>query len=205
MFPKYYFARMILQDETLCADIEPEPPLTPLHSYQKRRLLIQQRMDEAIEALPELSGSDILELVRQREGILRRLDRHASLWMNAGNQPFRQVLQRILRVTPSMIEGYSAALGQVLLTDVTILLDEGRTRLRIDKKDYIVKTVLEDSKEPTVEKCQELLQKLADYDCFPQKLTLCLPDGRAFDYQAGQLTRREGAAAQFSSQIIQLR
>lgn len=204
MIPKYYFARMILLDETLSADIEPEPPLTPLRCYQKRRLLIQQTIDEAIEALPELSGPDILEIVRQREEILRRLDRHASLWINAGDQPFRQVLQRILRVTPALIEGYSAALGQVLLTDVTILLDEGRTRLRIGKKDYIVKTVL-DSKEPTVVKCEELLRKLGEYNCFPQKLTLYLPDGRAFDYEAGQLTRREGTAAQFSTQIIQLR
>ena len=207
MIPKYYFLRMIFQDEELCANIEPQPPLSPLQCYQKRRLLIQQKLDAAIEALPELSGPDILEIVHQREDILRRLDRHGSLWLNHPEQPFALLLQRILRVTPAMIEGYSEALGRMLLgTDVTILLDDGRTHLRVGNKDYIAKTVL-DGSEPTVEKCLELQQKLADYGCYPQKLTLCLPDGRFFDFDAlsSQLTQREGSADQFCSQIMKLR
>ena len=147
MIPKYYFLRMIFQDEELCANIEPQPPLSPLQCYQKRRLLIQQKLDAAIEALPELSGPDILEIVHQREDILRRLDRHGSLWLNHPEQPFALLLQRILRVTPAMIEGYSEALGRMLLgTDVTILLDDGRTHLRVGNKDYIAKTVLDKTK-----------------------------------------------------------
>ena len=207
MIPKYYFLRMILQNEELCADIQPQPPLSPLQCYQKRRLLIQQKLDAAIEALPELSGPDILEIVRQREEILRRLDRHGSLWLTHQKEPFAKLLQRILRVTPAMIEGYSEALGRLLLdTDVTVLLDDGRTHLRVGNRGYIAKTVL-DSSEPTVEKCEDLLQKLADYHCYPQKLTLCLPDGRFFDYEAAthRLTQREGNADQFRSQIMKLR
>ena len=207
MIPKYYFLRMIFQDEELCADIKIQAPLSPLQCYQKRRLLIQQKLDAAIEALPELSGPDILEIVRQREEILRRLDRHGSLWLGHQKEPFVRLLQRILRVTPAMIEGYSEALGRMLLgTDVTIILDDGRTHLRVGNKDYIAKTVL-DGNEPTVEKCRELLQKLADYGCYPQKLTLCLPDGRFFDFDAvsAELSQREGSADQFRSQIMKLR
>ena len=153
MIPKYYFLRMIFQDEELCADIKIQAPLSPLQCYQKRRLLIQQKLDAAIEALPELSGPDILEIVRQREEILRRLDRHGSLWLGHQKEPFVRLLQRILRVTPAMIEGYSEALGRMLLgTDVTIILDDGRTHLRVGNKDYIAKTVL-DGNEPPVEKC----------------------------------------------------
>ena len=207
MIPKYYFLRMIFQDEELCADIKIQAPLSPLQCYQKRRLLIQQKLDAAIEALPELSGPDILEIVRQREEILRRLDRHGSLWLGHQKEPFVRLLQRILRVTPAMIEGYSEALGRMLLgTDVTIILDDGRTHLRVGNKDYIAKTVL-DGNEPTTEKCMELLQKLADYGCYPQKLTLCLPDGRFFDFDAvsSELTQRDGSADQFRSQIMKLR
>ena len=105
MVPKFYFLRMIFEDEALCGEILPQPPLSELQCYQKRRLEIQQKIDAAIEALPELSGPDILEIVRQREEILRRLDRHGSLFLSQRNTPFPQLLQRILRVTPAMIEG----------------------------------------------------------------------------------------------------
>lgn len=210
MIPKYYFVRLIFQDPELIAPIPEEAGLTPLRSYQKRRLRIQQKIDAFIAALPELAGPDILELIRQREEILRRLDRHASLWLNSRNQPFEKVLQRILRVTPSMIEGYSQALGQLLFhCDVTLLLDRGKTRLRVDRKDYIAKTVL-DTAEPTVEKCRELCDKLAVYHCYPQLMTLLLPDGRRFSYDCAAETLWEEAAAteeaaQLYSQMLPLR
>ena len=206
MVPKYYFLRMIFEDEALCGEILSQPPLSELQCYQKRRLEIQQKIDAAIEALPELSGPDILEIVRQREEILRRLDRHGSLFLSQRNTPFPQLLQRILRVTPAMIEGYSAALGKILLdTDVTILLDEGKTKLRVDGREYIAKTVLE-QQELTLEKCEGITEKLASYDCFPKKISFYLPDRRVFDYSVEEkvLSQREDDG-QFSRKIIQLR
>ncbi len=205
MIPKYYFLRMIFEDEELCADIRPQPPLSPMQCYQKRRLLIQQKMDEAIAAFPELPGGDILEVIRQREEILRRLDRHGALWLSQGEkQPFRQLLQRILRVTPAMIAGYSAALEQLLLEqDVTILLDEGKMPLRIQGRDYIAKTILEG--ELSREKCRDILGKLADYGCFPRKLTFYLPEGKVWDYLVEEDLLQPREDAQLSRAITQLR
>ena len=206
MIPKYFFLRMILEDESLCCDIEPQPPLSLLQCYQKRRLEIQKKMDDAIAVLPELRGPDILEIVRQREEILRRLDRHGSLFLSQRNTPFPQLLQRILRVTPAMIEGYSAALGKILLdTDVTILLDDGRTKLLIEGREYIAKTVLEQP-ELSLEKCREIRSKLAEYGCFPEKISFYLPDRGVFDYLVLEdiLSQREDDG-QFSRKIIQLR
>ncbi len=206
MVPKYYFAKMILEDENLCRELSPEPPLTEFQCYQKRRLEIQKKMDEAIAVLPELSGPDILEIVHQREDILRRLDRHGAFFLGGQRSPFPQLLQRILRVTPAMIEGYSAALGKILLdTDVTILLDEGRTKLLIEGREYIAKTVLEQP-ELTLDKCREITKKLAEYQCFPEKISFYLPDRQVFDYfvKEDMLTRREDDG-QFSRKIIQLR
>lgn len=206
MVPKYYFLQMILQDEALTADILPQPPLSPLQCYQKRRLEIQKKMDDAIAALPQLSGADALELIHQREEILRRLDRHGSLWLSHGDKAFVHLLQRILRVTPSMIAGYSAALSHVLLDDVTLLLDEGRTRLTIDGRDYIAKTVL-NTDHLSTEKCRELVEKLAEYQCFPKKISFLLPDGSSYDWdvQEERLSPRDEDASQFRRKIIQLR
>ncbi len=205
MIPKYYFLRMIFEDEELCADIRPQPPLSPLQCYQKRRLQIQQKMDQAIAALPELGGGDVLEIVHQREEILRRLDRHGSLWMSQGEkQPFRQLLQRILRVTPAMIEGYSAALEKLLLDqDVTILLDDGQLPLRIEGRDYIAKTVLEG--ELTLEKCADILEKLAGYGCYPQKLSFYLPQRQVWDYLVEEQRLERRGDDQFRMATIQLR
>lgn len=208
MIPKYYFARMILQDEELTADIQPQPPLSPLQCYQKRCLDIQRKIDEAIRALPELAGPDILEIVEQREEILRRLNRHGSLWMNHRDQPFGLLLQRILRVTPAMIAGYSEALGRILLEDVTILLDDGRTKLRIGEREYIAKTVL-DSDYLSTEKCREIVEKLKDYACFPEKISFYLPKGELWDYFVAEdrLQKREEADGedQFRRKMLQLR
>jgi len=206
MVPKYYFLQMILQDEQLTAEILPQPPLSPLQCYQKRRLDIQKKMDDAIAALTELSGADALELIHQREEILRRLDRHGSFWLSNREKAFAQLLQRILRVTPSMIAGYSTALSQVLLNDVTLLLDEGKTRLTIEGRDYIAKTVL-DKDHLSTEKCRELVEKLAKYQCFPKKISFLLPDGTSYDWdvQEERLTPRRDDADQFRRKIIQLR
>ncbi len=206
MVPKYYFLQMILQDAELTANIVPQPPLSPLQCYQKRRLDIQKKMDDAVAALPQLSGADALELIHQREEILRRLDRHGSLWLSQRDKAFAQVLQRILRVTPSMIAGYTAALSSVLLSDVTLLLDEGKTRLTIEGREYIAKTVL-NTDHLSTEKCRELVEKLAEYQCFPKKISFLLPDGTSYDWdvQGEILTPREDDAAQFRKKIIQLR
>lgn len=206
MVPKYYFLQMILQDETLTADILPQPPLSPLQCYQKRRLDIQKKMDDAIAILPQLSGADALELIHQREEILRRLDRHGSFWLANSEKSFLPLLQRILRVTPSMIAAYSAALSHVLLNDVTLLLDEGRTRLTIEGRDYIAKTVLRNDHLNT-EKCLEIVEKLAEYQCFPKKISFLLPDGSCYDWDVKEerLSRRDEDADQFRRKIIQLR
>ncbi len=197
---------MIFEDQELCADIKPQPPLSSMQCYQKRRLLIQQKIDAAIAALPELPGGDILEIVHQREDILRRLDRHGHLWLSHGSeQPFPKMLQRILRVTPSMIEGYSSALQKLLLEeDVTIVLDDGKMPLRIEGRDYIAKTVL-DTQELSKEKCLDILEKLEAYNCFPSKLTFHLPSGQVWDYLVaeGELIQRK--EDQFKMDIMRLR
>ena len=204
VIPKYYFHRLILSDEELCAPIVPQPPLSPLQCYQKRRLKIQQKLDEAIAALPPLAGPDILELVLQREEILRRLDRHGSFWLSRQEQDFRKLLPRILRVTPAMIEGYQQALGQALLSDATLLLDDGQTRLVDQGRDYIAKTVVEG--ELTLSKCHEILEKLAEYRCFPKKVSFRLSDGQLWDYvvETDSLSPREDDG-QFNRKILQLR
>ena len=209
MIPKYYFLSLILRDQELTADILPEPPLSPLQCYQKRVLRTQQKIDQIIASLPEMRGPDILELIRQRDEILRRLNRHGSFWLAHSDQPFLPLLQRILRVSPTKIQAYSAALSQLLLeTDVTVLLDEGKTPLIIEGKEYIAKTVL-DSDYLTTDKCLEIVEKLRAYQCFPKKISFYLPGRRVYDYDvdAKRLTQREGEPeeAQFCRKIIQLR
>jgi hypothetical protein len=183
MFNKYYLIKRILTDDFLTRDLKDEDsefemffiPSTELELYETRTCFIKITMDQFIKDLGNLTPEQVIDIIYQRDEILENLDDKSYAELMIKNQnPFKEILEVLLRVTLDHIYAYEEAEKQLTgKRMVTVIVDGNRHNLMVDGKRAIVQTEITDNI-VTIEKCQEVTENIKKVGHDPEKLEFML-------------------------------
>lgn len=187
-YSKYYLTEMILARDILTADLKEEVlpgsieylfnmPVPIEVLYDNRVGLIKTAIDSHIKEIDTITGADVLELMRQRDDILHRLQaqRHYVLDILIPNGDlFSDILEQVLGIDMVGIRAYREA--EKLLTGariVPVILDGNNTPLIIDGEKRTFGVEVTDNR-ITMDVCQKAVARLAEFNCYPKKLEFLL-------------------------------
>lgn len=179
MFNKYYLVKRILTDDFLTRELKDEDsefdmffiPSTELELYETRVRFIKLTMDNFIKDLGTLTPDQVIDIIYQRDEILENLDDKGYANIMIKNQnPFKEILEVLLRVTLDHIYTHEEAEKQLTgKRMVTVIVDGNNHNLMINGKRAIVQTEITDNI-VTIEKCQEVTEKIKVAGHNPEKL-----------------------------------
>lgn len=186
MINKYWLYKQVLEKQSCTSNLKPEestqfdifdfPKPTMEELYSQRIEQIDYHMLSCIDVISVLTGHETKSLMRQRDHILNSLK---GQWENVKamldfGYSFKEVLERRFGITLNNIYDYEKA--EKLLTgnrEVTVILDNNRTKLTMNGKTVMVHTIAKNNNVP-IEKLREIAQTLHDRKCYPNELEVNL-------------------------------
>lgn len=168
---KYYLLKQILMNDLLTGPLDFDKndvarilfggeELTFEEAYNNRKALINTAiMNRYIGGIENLTGSEALFLIKEREHILKCLeqDKYAKMLHENGND-FRYILENLLRKSIDTIIAYEEA--EKLLTGkrfATVIIDNNNNNLPKPVKTEVI------NNDVTLAKCKELCENIGKF------------------------------------------
>lgn len=182
---KYYLYKKVLTSKACTEELDTKSlmselfggeEITLLEAYENRaEMIIQLVNSQFVEDLENVNGKDIISLFVQSNSIKRELAEKSYADILIRNEHnFLEVLEGLFKLTLEHIETYEEAEKQ--LTGgrmVTVIVDGNNHNIVINGKRAIVQTEIIDNI-VTIEKCQEVTQKIIIAGHTPKKLEFML-------------------------------
>lgn len=190
-YNKYYLYDLILGNDYLTSlpidDFTPPgwPKLNDFELYEGRVSAIIKYIDAHIAQLDVLTGADAINIINQRDDIKKWLDPETNEdliksyyeFIHDDNSPehtFKALLEHLLNVSHERIQEFIKATKQLRGERiVNVLLDGNRTRLIVDGEEKRFGVKIYDNN-VTLEDCHKAMERLAEFDCYPETLTFML-------------------------------
>jgi len=182
---KYYLYKKVLTSKACTEELDTKSliselfggeEITLLETYENRVEMIMQLIKtQFVEDLENINGQDIISLFAQSTSINRELaeKNYANILIQNGHK-FIEVLEGLFKLTLDHINNYEEAEKQLTGTRmVTVIVDGNNHNLTIDGKRAIVQTEITDNI-VTIEKCQEVTEKIKAAGHNPEKLKFML-------------------------------
>ena len=182
---KYYLYKKVLISEVCTEELDTKSliselfggeEITLLEAYENRVEMIMQLVNsQFLEDLKNVNGKDIISLFAQSNSIKRELTEksYANILIKNGHK-FLEVLEGLFKLTLDHIYTYEEAEKQLTGSRmVTVIVDGNNHNLMVDGKRAIVQTEIIDNI-VTIEKCQEVFEKVKLAGHNPKKLEFLL-------------------------------